>query len=183
MAGGRLSRLYHGQTRVDFVGRRRLWYIISLVLIAVSVGSIVSRNAEPSCHPPFPSAFKGLSCGIEFKGGISVSMPVPADGPLANKSSTDIVSTVRDAASNAGASDAQVQVSTDPNTGARQVIVQTSIGSTTAQTDVQSAVATAVGEDPNSTEISSQQIGSSWGGEITNKAIRALIVFMIVIVA
>ncbi|MEA2477610.1 MAG: preprotein translocase subunit SecF [Actinomycetota bacterium] len=183
MAKGRLHRLYHGETRVDFVGRRRLWYVISLVLIGLSVGSIVGRNVQPSCHPPFPSFFKGLSCGIEFKGGISVSMPVPSDGPLADAADTNVVETVRSAASDAGAPDAQVQVATDPTTHTRQVIVQTSVGSTTAQTNVQNAVATAVGEDTNSTDISSQQIGSSWGGEITNKAVRALIIFLIVIVA
>lgn len=180
---GRLGRLYHGETRIDFVGRRRLWYAVSIILIVGSIVSIVGREASPSCHPPLPSFLKGLSCGIEFKGGISVSMPVPPGSPLAGESDTGVVEKVRSAASTAGATDAQVQVATDPTTHTRQVIVQTSVGSTETQTNVQNAVATTVGLDPNSTDISSQQIGSSWGGEITNKAIRALIVFMIVIVA
>ncbi|MDQ3878783.1 MAG: protein translocase subunit SecF, partial [Actinomycetota bacterium] len=180
---GRLGRLYHGETRIDFVGRRRLWYVISAVLIVASIVSVIGRQATPSCHPPLPSAFKGLSCGIEFKGGVSVSMPVPPGSPLAGESETGVVEKVRSAASNAGATDAQVQVATDPDTNTRHVIVQTSIGSTAAQTNVENAVATAVGLDPDSTDISSQQIGSSWGGEITSKAIRAVIIFMIVVVA
>lgn len=183
MAGGRFSRLYHGQTRIDFVGRRRLWYILSVILIAVSIGSIAGRTAEPSCAKSLPSVFKGLRCGIEFNGGISLSMPVPSSGHLANQSETSVVDQVRNVAADAGATDAQVQVATDPDTGTRQVIVQTSIDSTSAQTKVQNAVATTVGLDPNSTDISSQQIGGSWGGEITSKAIRAVIIFMIVVVA
>jgi preprotein translocase subunit SecF len=48
------SRLYHGETSYDVVGRRRLWFTISAVLVAVSLISLV---------------FPGLNFGIDFKGG------------------------------------------------------------------------------------------------------------------
>ena len=35
------SRLYHGETNIDFVGRRRLWFGLSLVLVAVSLGLFI----------------------------------------------------------------------------------------------------------------------------------------------
>jgi preprotein translocase subunit SecF len=48
------SRLYHGETSYDFVGRRRLWFTISGVLLLISVVSLF---------------VPGLNFGIDFKGG------------------------------------------------------------------------------------------------------------------
>jgi len=48
------SRLYHGETSYDFVGRRRLWFTISGVFLLVSLGSLF---------------VPGLNFGIDFKGG------------------------------------------------------------------------------------------------------------------
>src|SRR4029453_14289017 len=48
------SRLYHGETSYDIVGRRRLWLTISGVLVAISLISLV---------------VPGLNFGIDFKGG------------------------------------------------------------------------------------------------------------------
>jgi preprotein translocase subunit SecF len=48
------SRMYHGDTSFDIVGRRRLWFTISGVLVLVSLVSLV---------------VPGLNFGIDFKGG------------------------------------------------------------------------------------------------------------------
>jgi preprotein translocase subunit SecF len=48
------SRLYHGETTFDIVGRRRLWFTISGVLVLISLVSLV---------------VPGLNFGIDFKGG------------------------------------------------------------------------------------------------------------------
>jgi preprotein translocase subunit SecF len=48
------SRMYHGETSYDFVGRRRLWFSISAVLVLISLVSLV---------------WPGLNFGIDFKGG------------------------------------------------------------------------------------------------------------------
>jgi preprotein translocase subunit SecF len=48
------SRLYHGETSYDFVGRRRLWFTISGVFLLVSLISLF---------------VPGLNFGIDFKGG------------------------------------------------------------------------------------------------------------------
>ena len=47
-------RLYTGEVSYDFIGRRRRWYTISAILIALSLLSL---------------AWRGLDFGIEFKGG------------------------------------------------------------------------------------------------------------------
>jgi preprotein translocase subunit SecF len=46
--------MYHGETSFDIVGRRRLWFTISAVLLLVSLVSLV---------------VPGLNFGIDFKGG------------------------------------------------------------------------------------------------------------------
>jgi preprotein translocase subunit SecF len=48
------SRLYHGETTFDIIGRRRLWFTISGVLVLISLVSLV---------------VPGLNFGIDFKGG------------------------------------------------------------------------------------------------------------------
>ena len=54
------ARLYHGEVSVDFVGRRRIWYAISGVIIALGIVSMI---------------FRGFDFGIDFKGGVSVVFP------------------------------------------------------------------------------------------------------------
>src|SRR5262245_35150282 len=49
-------RLYHGETNFDFVGKRRIGFTISAVLIVASTISLI---------------FNGLNLGIDFKGGVA----------------------------------------------------------------------------------------------------------------
>jgi preprotein translocase subunit SecF len=46
--------MYHGETSFDFVGRRRLWFTVSGLLVLISLVSLV---------------VPGLNFGIDFKGG------------------------------------------------------------------------------------------------------------------
>ena len=56
-----LSRLYTGTGAFEIVGRRRMWYLVSLVIVIICVASI---------------AIRGFSFGIEFEGGTQISIPV-----------------------------------------------------------------------------------------------------------
>ena len=49
-------RLYHGETNFDFVGKRRIGFTISAVLIVVSAISLI---------------YQGLNLGIDFEGGVA----------------------------------------------------------------------------------------------------------------
>ncbi len=71
--------------RIDVVTRRRLWFIISVVAVALSVGAI---------------GLKGLNLGIDFKGGVQVSFSTPTPTSLA---------TVRTTAGSIAGNDAVVQ--------------------------------------------------------------------------
>ena len=57
------GRLYRGETSVDFIGRRKIWYGFSLLLIILSAGTIFTQ---------------GLHLGIEFKGGSSFTITSPS---------------------------------------------------------------------------------------------------------
>jgi hypothetical protein len=60
---GPLQRLYRGETRFDFVGRRRVWFSLSTVIIVAGIISIILRG--------------GLNLGIEFKGGTEWTVKAP----------------------------------------------------------------------------------------------------------
>jgi preprotein translocase subunit SecF len=46
--------LYEGRVSYDFVGRRRLWYVVSLLIVLLALGGLLGR---------------GLNLGLEFRGG------------------------------------------------------------------------------------------------------------------
>ena len=161
---GRWSRLYRGETDFDFLGRRRLWGAISGVLLGVSLLSLI---------------FNGLDYGIEFRGGVQIQASVPASGPLGDASQTEITQALREALAPLGATDPQVQVTEEEP---RSVIVQTEeVADPLAQDRVVAAVAETTGAELEATD--SQRIGSRWGAEITAKAVRALVVFLVVVSA
>lgn len=157
------SRLYHGDTNIDFIGKRRIWFAISGLLLAICLISLFT---------------KGLNYGIEFRGGVAIQAPVTAEGPLGDASDAEVSGEVASTLERFGAAEATIQVATDED--ARSVIVQTKeIADPEAQAEVVAAVAETVGS--TTADTTSQRIGSKWGAEITRKAARALVVFLVVI--
>ncbi|HEX2049922.1 MAG TPA: protein translocase subunit SecF [Actinomycetota bacterium] len=174
---GRLRRLFRGETNIDFIGRRALWFGISGLLLLVSVAAIFLRPTETPCRSPLP---QGLNCGIEFNGGLSLTAPVPRDGPLGDADDERVIADVSDAVQDAGVPAAQVQVA--EREGERDVLVQTrTVSNPEARDRVRAAVSDAVGASPADTAFES--ISAKWGGEITAKAVRALVVFLVIILA
>jgi preprotein translocase subunit SecF len=166
-----LARLYRGETRIDFIGKRKLWYLISGVIIAVSLASMLFRGSETPCA----SFLKGLNCGIEFKGGLQLRAEVPDDGPLGDASALEVIAAVRDAVSEAGVDGAKVQVAEQDE--GRSILVQTKTDTPEEREVIGDAVSEAVGSEITD----SSQIAGSWGQQITNRAIRALLVFFVVV--
>jgi preprotein translocase subunit SecF len=171
MSGGLLSRLYHGGTKIEFIGRRRLWFGISAVLILVSLGSILFRPTENPCRSPLP---QGMNCGIEFNGGLSVRAEI-VDPELQNADQEEIFAAVSDALAPFDVGDAQMQLETQE--GIRYILVQTRVVDQEEREGIRNAVAETVGAD----RVDLEQISAKWGGEITSKAVRALVVFVLII--
>ncbi|HET6151914.1 MAG TPA: protein translocase subunit SecF [Marmoricola sp.] len=155
MAGGGIAgRLYRGDVSINFVGRQRLWYAISGVFALISAIALLVR---------------GLNFSLEFKGGSSFTFP--ATSSTTQGAISRVVS-----ATHGG--DASVQFTSTPSV--HQWTVQT--GALTS--DVTQQVAAAIGRTFHiaATNISIQLVGPTWGGQITSKALEALIIFLVVIV-
>jgi preprotein translocase subunit SecF len=160
-------RLYRGETKIDFIGKRNIWFAVSGVILAICVGSLIVR---------------GFDYGIEFEGGVAIQAPIAADGPAGDLSDADVIAEVRGALAEFEADDAQIQVEESTDGGDRDVIVQTAeIADPERQQEVVNAVSETVGSTIEETD--SQRIGSKWGAEITRKAVRALVIFVVVILA
>ena len=57
-----LSKLNRGETKIDFVGNRRRYFIISAALLVISLAGLGIRQ---------------LNLGIEFVGGLAMQSPNP----------------------------------------------------------------------------------------------------------
>lgn len=109
--------------------------------------------------------FRGLNLGIEFEGG--AIWEVDAEGVDAGD--------VRDAMADIGFAGATIQT----GGGVVQVRAEVDSADSVASAQVAGALAEVTGTNVNDVVIN--DISASWGDEITDKAVRALIVFLIVI--
>jgi preprotein translocase subunit SecF len=159
---GKFSRmghaLYEGHISIDFVGRRRLWYAISGLIVLVAVSGLW---------------FKGLNLGIEFEGGVEYSVSVPSD-----QRNQDTVDEIRQAVADTGIPEAASPI---VNTSGKSIRVQTEAMSSDQSDQVIAAIAKTTGVNPTD-DISTQEVGASWGSQVRDRAITGLIVFLILVV-
>lgn len=155
---GPLRRLYRGETSFPFVERRRWWLLVSSIVILAGVVSLGVR---------------GLNLGITFKGGTAWS--VPASGVAQTRATNAVQS--------AGLSQPTVEVL---GTGSREhVQVQADLNSLppvqqkAETTKVIDALARLAHVPPR--VVSVTHVGPTWGGQVTNRAIIALVVFLVLV--
>jgi len=146
------SRLYRGEVSYDFVGRKRRWYAISGAILLISVVALFAR---------------GLDFSVDFKGGAVFQFSAPA------ATQTQVQNTV----SGEGINGAVVQQLTG-KLGNKSWQVQTDTLTSQQTFKVENALTSQLGAKNMSTSF----VGASWGGQITTKAVQALIAFLIVIV-
>jgi preprotein translocase subunit SecF len=143
-------RLYTGEVSYDFVGRKKVWYAASAVILLVSVGALV---------------FRGMNFGIEFRGGAEFRVPQAQCS----------VEGAREGIQSFVTAEPIVQ-----ELGNGEVRVQTESLTPVEADEVNSRLAELCGVPEN--EISRQVIGPTWGGEVTDKAVTALVVFLALVV-
>ncbi len=148
-------RLYTGEVAYDFVGKRKRWYSVSAALLAISFLAI---------------AVLGLNLGIEFKGGADFTAPVSVTA-----GTTDQVRTAVEALHLPDNDDVGVTT-----IGDGQVRVQTRTLSVDEVTQVKAVIAQAAG-GISVDEVTYSLIGASWGSMITQQAIIALVVFLVLV--
>ena len=150
------GRLYRGEVSFDFVGRRRLWYTISGLILVISLAALFGR---------------GLNESIDFKGGSLFEFKAP------HATEQQVNATVVNAGGGAGAIIQTVGVGSHASWE-----VQTSKLSAPEANRVQDAIAANLHPVGGANAISSTFNSPSWGSQISQKALEALIAFLIAIV-
>lgn len=151
------SRLYRGETAFDFVGRKRQWFAFSALVILAGMVAL---------------GVKGLNFGIDFKGGTSWQV----------QTSSVTVSQARSALGPIGADATIVTLGSGRN---RTLEVQADLSKASAaeQSREKQQVSSELARlaHVNTSAVSINDVGPTWGGQITTSAIRALIIFFVAI--
>ena len=150
---GTLSDIYHERTNFDFIGRSKLWALLSGTAVLISLFALV---------------YSGLNLGIDFDGG--------TQWEFRRTSGTVAAEDVRRALADTPGTDAKVLVLGDD--GAR---VQTEELKPAQQAAITAALAKYAGV--NESNVSIVTVGPTWGDQVSRKAITALIFFFILIAA
>jgi preprotein translocase subunit SecF len=146
------NSLYRGDVSYNIVGSRKTWYIVSAFLIVFSIVTLGVR---------------GLNLGVEFKGGAEFSVPLAS-------ASDQSISKARETVIAAGETPSTVTI-----VGGKTVRIQTPALSTEDSNALSAALATSFGVEEANIKV--QLVGPSWGDEVTKNALRALLVFLILV--
>ncbi|MGB7384039.1 MAG: protein translocase subunit SecF [Rhodococcus sp. (in: high G+C Gram-positive bacteria)] len=156
-----LSRLYTGTGAFDVVGRRKFYYLLTGAIVLICLLSLV---------------FRGFTIGIDFEGGTQIQVPA-SDGITTEQVETVFTDTlgfgpeqVQTVGSGAGAT---VQVRSEALDAGQTDEVRTALFVELQPVD-NTGTAT-----PNA--ISFSDVSETWGGQITQKALIALVVFLVIV--
>jgi len=158
---GKFSRLgndlYTGRKSIDFVGKTRIWYAISgLIIVAALLGLY----------------FKGLNFGLEFRGGAQFTVSMPsgqATQANADKLREDVAGTGIPSAQ-------QVVVAT---AGTSSIIIETEPVTAVEGHQIVSTIQESVGVTKG--DVSTDEIGPSWGKEVAKRSAIGLVVFLVLV--
>ncbi|TQM31776.1 protein translocase subunit SecF [Nocardia bhagyanarayanae] len=154
------NRLYTGTGAIDVIGRRRMWYGITAVIVLISLATIL---------------FRGFNFGIDFEGGSRIQFPA------GDATTSQVEDVYREA------------IGTDPvsvqtvGTGSTATMLIRSEALDVQQVDKLNG---ALFEEfkpldkngtPSRAAISTSDVSETWGSQITEKALRALAVFLVIV--
>lgn len=150
-----IRAIVRGENDIDFARWWRRGAVLSVVLIVLSVASL---------------GIRGLNLSVEFTGGISVEVIAP-----------DVsVDQARSALADAGLGSAKVQI-----VGQDTLRVQTAEEAQEVQDQLRDILGDLAGLTPEQLDqqISVSTVSPSWGDDITNQSVRALVFFLLAILA
>jgi preprotein translocase subunit SecF len=159
---GFFVRLYTGTGAFEVIGRRKMWYAVSGAIVLIALASILIR---------------GFTFGIDFEGGTKVSMPVA--GAHGKADVTQVETVFSDALGKAPESvvtvgsgnSASVQIRSETLSNQEAAVLRKALFDRFQP----------LGENgqPSEQAISDSAVSETWGGQITNKALIALGVFLV----
>ena len=145
--------LYTGKRSIDFVGRQKTWYAISGVILVLALVGIFVR---------------GLNLGLEFRGGSELRVSGVSTTQGYEAKAKDALGGL-----NQGADVVVTKLGTD------SIRVQTEKLSDTQTEDARSNLAKTFGVSED--KVSASFIGASWGASVSQKAITALVWFLVLV--
>ncbi len=157
---GFFVRLYTGTGAFEVMGQRKAWYLVSAIIVAVAIGAILLR---------------GFTFGIDFEGGTKVSFPRGEGQTTASQVETVFSNTI-------GEPPESVVIVGSGGTATFQ------IRSETLSNEETEKLRTALFDEfqplgadgqPGKQAISDSAVSETWGGQITQKALIALVVFLV----
>ena len=145
--------LYTGKRSIDFVGRRKTWYLISLVLFLLAVLGLGVRH---------------LNLGIEFSGGSDFRVAKVATLDNFEQRARGVIATA------GGVEGAKVT-----KVGQNDVRVETEKFDADKAKAVSEALAKEFGVPADS--VTTSVIGPSWGASVSKQALQALAWFLLLV--
>ena len=142
---------------IDFVGRRRQWAAVSAVMLLVSLGALL---------------FRGLELSIDFVGGTAFTVEQVGDPDVSAQDLNDV-------ATDAGATDVVAQLVTDGDVTVGAIVRTAALD---PGSDTEQAVVAALQEATAAEAVDVTFVGPSWGERVSQQALRALVVFLVVVV-
>lgn len=143
--------LYTGRRSYDIVGRRRIFFLVAGVLVALSAILLV----KPGLHP-----------GIEFRGGSEFTV-------------SDVQTTDQQPALDAVAQVAPAEVPRVTNVGTSAIRIQTAELTNDQVDQVRAALQESYGVSED--QVASSFIGPTWGKDVSSKAVTSLVVFLVLV--
>lgn len=145
------NKLHSGEKTYPIVKQRKRWFIVSAILMLVSLGILFG---------------KGLNLGIDFTGGAQFIVPEiesPEAGPA-----EEVVSEI------VPAQEPRISILGDDS-------VRIQLGEITSQEqqDLAAGFADAYGVDEST--ISFDQIGPTWGAAVGKQALQGLVIFLLLV--
>lgn len=146
------NELYSGKRSYPFIGQRKLWFGIALVLIVLSVLVPVVRG--------------GFNLGIDFRGGneFQVAQVHKTDPKVGDDAAHEVIPDKNARTTHLASNTMRVQ--TDPLTGQQA-------------DDLKAALAKAYETDVDKVSVSA--IGPTWGADVSRQAGIGLVVFMVLV--
>jgi preprotein translocase subunit SecF len=144
--------LYTGKRSFNFVGKRKIWYTVAIIVVVLSALAPFARG--------------GFNFGIEFRGGseFRVNNSQQLDDSTAVAAVQSVVPGVAVSVASVGAEDLRIQTEqlSDVDSEAARLAIAEAF-SVPAET------------------VASSFIGPNWGADVTNQAVRGLIIFLLLV--
>ncbi|QDZ43552.1 protein translocase subunit SecF [Corynebacterium sp. sy039] len=155
-----LTKLYTGEGGIDFVGKRRKWYITTAVALLICIIAI---------------ALRGFNLGIDFVGGTKMNMPAAnLDTAQVEKTFTEATGVTPEQVQVVGSGDSKIleinseRLSEDQITKARTELYE----AYKPQDSTGKATPDVIGDST---------VSEAWGSTITNRMLISMVVFLIAV--